>query len=696
MNGLPTIASTPALLEELRNHNRVVDWRRAKVFPEAAAWRQRFLLDSSDWNEEQRLEAQALLAKAYAQPLEAAEFLLNLAVSAKSRVSWVREELRRIFSTWEKLETFGFRDRASDLSIYQLKLSIIRILRLFPKDRVFHECMAVFLAKEEGLASALEHLEGALNHGAPIGDLLASLINRSLNSPKNATIIRFVADLSPWMQSALGLSWPALALNRSITFASLLVMQPRPMWLDLINPKALTLHSDFAKTLDSILAELGHNGESLLSRTLKRLDLRHSLDGNKKTASAFQVLRRLADVHAFWVSALPGAEEAREKLLSAMFSQLERGGQQSDRLKVLLALHKCVPKTVSFWSNPEYRQAVSRRILALCDDLPAPYTSMIKARFFFSLEDYDSARTAFGNYAEESPETKGVATYLDFTSVKNLMSLTGNNDFGSWPRVEYETLQQGEVSKEPVIIIAANDRYYNLYLEKYLIKLSKLTASGRIHMHLFGKPDLTRVLIKHLARVIPQYQISFSHEKLVVDQPYFFASGRFLRIGEWTRFFRSPVIMTDIDNLWGQGVAGSPGLFMEKTLSDADVGLDLRSRVVIGPLTNSPIAGNRYPSATPWSAVWAGKVFLKGNEKSDHFAEIVSRLTSQQLHHASGRKPSRNWFIDQSILCAAYSYALRYCPSIKFVDLSDHPSGKGLHWLSKPDKLGNHLGRLES
>ena len=128
MNGLPTIASTPALLEELRNHNRVVDWRRAKVFPEAAAWRQRFLLDSSDWNEEQRLEAQALLAKAYAQPLEAAEFLLNLAVSAKSRVSWVREELRRIFSTWEKLETFGFRDRASDLSIYQLKLSLILLV----------------------------------------------------------------------------------------------------------------------------------------------------------------------------------------------------------------------------------------------------------------------------------------------------------------------------------------------------------------------------------------------------------------------------------------------------------------------------------------------------------------------------------------------------------------------------------------
>ena len=212
---------------------------------------------------------------------------------------------------------------------------------------------------------------------------------------------------------------------------------------------------------------------------------------------------------------------------------------------------------------------------------------------------------------------------------------------------------------------------------------------GHVHMHLFGNSNSTRLLIKKLSIIVPRYRVTFSSEPIVLDHPYFFASGRFLRIQEWQENFRSPIIMTDIDSLWGQSGKGPPSLFFENIVGDADVGLDLRSRVVVQPLSNSPIPGNRYPSADPWHSVWAGKVFLSGSVSSSQFAKILSSLACHQLRRASEKIAEANWFIDQNLLAAAYGYAVRNQPTIKFADLSDNPSAQGEHWLGRKIELTN-------
>lgn len=652
-------AAPPHLLKLLRQQKLVVDWRRLKPVPEVETWERQFLHDNVSWSDSERLEAQALLAKARAKPIEMVEYLCGLAAVAESNIAWIRPELRRIFAVWGRMREFGFYDPDSSFLKQRVKTALEEAVSACKQNSIFHECLAIFLQEDEGIASSLDYLREGLLRGEPVADILFFVVQKSLTRPGDAALIRFVADMPPWMQEKLGPNWPALALKRSTVFASLLAMRPTPVWLRAVDPNSLEQHANFSKTLDDILAEIAV--------------------GAKKFAPL--IFRRLADVDVLWVSALPGAEEARQKLIEFMFASFDEAMVQKDRLKILLSLYLCLPRTMFFWTNPQRRLEVSRRMLEISGDLPAPYTSMIRARFSLSLGDYEVAAQSFIDYARESPASKGPSSYVDFRSVEQVLAAPSISVSGSWPALTYELLRPGSPSEEPVIIVSANDRYFDLYLEKYIRTLARLSPAGQLHLHLFGAADTTRSLIEKLSELIPNYRISFSYEQITIDQPYFFASGRFLRIEEWSMRFQRPILLTDIDSLWGQNTGGSPLQFLEGKLNGADLGLDLRSRVVVQPLSNSPLPGNRYPSSDPWHTAWAGKVFLRGNAASSYFAKILSRLTDRELQRAAHRNPSANWFIDQNILCAAYAYARRYCPEIKFADLSDHPSGQGQHWL---------------
>jgi hypothetical protein len=580
---------------------------------------------------------------------------------------WIRSELRRIFSVWARMKEFGVHNADSPFVTLRVRSSLEKAVTLCRQNSIFHECLAIFLKENEGIASALDYLADALGRGESVSDILFSFLQKSLTRPGDASLIRFVASLSPWVQQKLGRNWHALALKRSIVFASLLVMRPKPVWLRVVGPNALREHADFAKALDDILANIALEGKQFVPL----------------------IFRRLADVDVFWVSALPGAEAARQKLIEFMFASYDEAMAQNDRLKIVLSLHLCIPRTLFFWTDPQRRQAVSRRMLEISSDLPPPYTSLIRARFSLSLGDYGAAAQSFTDYARESPASKGPSSYVDFLSVKQVVAAPCAGFSGSWPPLTYELLRPGRPSNEPVIIVSANDRYFDLYLEKYVRNLACRYDVGRLHLHLYGEASTIRPLIEKISEIIPDYRISFSHEKISINEPYYFASGRFLRIQEWSMRFQSPIIMTDIDSLWGQHGGGSPLVFLDEKLGDADVGLDLRSRVVVHSLRNSPIPGNRYPSADPWHSAWAGQVFFRGSSGSNHFAEILSRLTDRELQKAMPRNPIANWFIDQNILCAAYAHARRHCPDIKFVDLSDHPSGRGQHWLGIRNEIAD-------
>ncbi len=659
-----TDVSGKALLQELREKDCAIDWRRHTSRTDFKDLLDRFVIESGNWPTEERLEAQVLLAKAQTKPIETIELLCDLASISKLKLPWVRSEVRRIFAVWHRMKEFGHLSGEDNLKIHRVRDSLASVLKFFPQDQVFNESMAIFLKEEVGLSAALDYLEEALIKGAPIAETLCLFINRALTRPQSASVIRFAANISPWVQKTLGINWPALSLKRAITFASLLNMQPKPDWLKLIDQQIIVEHSNFSE---------------ILRITLESID-------NENSHNVGLIFRRLADVDVFWVSALSGAEDAREKLIEALFLAFDPRMAQRDRLNILLSLHLCLPRTLFFWTDHHRRHELSKRMIEFCEDLPAPYSSMIKARFAYSLEDYKAAKDAFARYAQESPKTKGPGSYVDLSSLTTLLLTAQSNDEDFWPKLTYENISEGQPSKEPVIIISANERYFNLYLESYLRRLSIINDSGHIHMHLFGTPNPTALLIKKLSYLIPSYRITFSSEQLILDHPYFFASGRFLRVREWLEKFRSSIIMTDIDSLWGQPGKGSPSIFFEKIVGDADVGLDLRSRVVVQPLSNSPIPGNRYPSADPWHSVWAGKVFLSGSPASILFADMLSRLASQELRRVAVSNAEANWFIDQNILCATYGYAVRNHPEIKFADLSDESTGQGAHWLGRLGK----------
>jgi hypothetical protein len=649
----------PVFLEELRRNTRKIDWRRDQPASQIAVWVHTYDEISANWSKCHKVEAKALIAKAGMKLTDTIVALCELASLSEERVPWVRAELANILADWNhKITQFISDEERSSLSQQKIKESFELVLRKYPKDRIFNRGYAMILKDLHGAYLAIEHLEIALLKGAPVADILCSEVIRALRAERNPSVVRFACYISPWMRNEFGLDWPAFYLHRTIIFSAILRV---PAMLRVIDSSILEANCDIDFCVQNICG----------------------LVRNSNLDTAAKILRRLADVNSFWTSSLPGTEEARLKMIDTALefsAHLDDTQDEEISRRVLTMLHMCVPQTLKFWCDAHWRKSVAKRILEVCYLAPSPYRHMIAARFFYSCENYDETLNEFKLYSVASPATRGASTYIDYRSINE----NGSEISDFWPKLSYKTLQTAPASTEPVIIVAANERYFSLYLRRYLENAAKIYHSGRIHFHVFGRSQQAEELISTGCSIIPQYEVTLSFEEESIVHPFFFATGRFLRLREWCNRFEGPIILTDIDNLWGQSRPWAPSDFLSQKLADADIGLDLRSRVISETAANSFLPGNRYPSADPWHAVWAGKFFLSGSPASKRFANIVSILADRELLRAAKRSADANWFIDQNILCAAYTYAVRQCPDISFVDLSDGPYGCGQHWISNP------------
>ena len=611
---------TPVLLRELRKQNKRIDWRRDSAAPLMKTWSEVFLNEAALWSEADRAEGNALLGKLSMQLTQALISLCDLVCLDQERVRWAREEISAIFSDWNlKVVQHMTREGDIDVALGKILDSLRKVLLKFPKDRVFNRSFAIVLKERYGYTLAIEHLEFALLKGAPLADILCLEISRSLRNLNHPNNVRYACHISHGLQELFSLDWPALNLTRTVAFSSLLKQSPAPAWLLLIDLSVVERQADISGCVRSIC-------EFLVGLPV---------------ANSAKILRRIADVDIFWLSSLPKAEEARLEIVEFSFKLLEKVDRTTDvetTLKILLTLHACVPRTLKFWSDAAWREWISKKIVEFCDFIEPPHKNMIKSRYFFVLEDYQNALEEHARYSSASPTTRGPASYIDHRQVVERDSVTAQR----WPKTYYKILNEGLENDEPLIIISANDRYFRLYLKNYLEKACKLWPIGRLHIHLFGySQDVEGFLIKN-CELIPKYRVTFSFEEKSITHPYFYASGRFLRLQEWCIRFRGPLILTDIDNHWGQSRSEPPSKFLKEKLAGADVGLDLRSTVVPEKIPNSSFLGYRYPAPDPWHAVWAGKFFLSGSPHSIRFAKIVSTLTDSALNNARDKLPDSN------------------------------------------------------
>ncbi len=649
-------------LEELRHEHRPVDWGRHIPGPQVALWSETLAQLRNDVTDEYFFEAKALIAKANRQPYEMFEALCGLAAISKARIAFVRSEIWSVFNKWDFVDWHSSPSEMPQI-LENMATQLTQLLSIYPKDRVLAFALSTVFRARFGPLKSLDYLEMLASQGVRVADLFLAELSKGLSKKADPEIIRRASKISDSIAERAGRAWYSFALHRSFIFAALYENGKIRRSLD-------------EETRDCVLRY--RNFEDVLAQTLLCMEKRKPLEVAK-------IFLTISKIRSFWRSPVNGSENSRIAVIDRVLERISSCDDPKERELLLRALFSMVPQTIRFWTNPVWRKEISIRIVRSCVGIAEPYFSLVRSRFLFSQEDYPAAKEAFANLAKCAPNKNGPATYVDPLSVADKIFCVPAAELGPANGRRVEILNDKPRAGEPVIIASANDKYLYRYGEAYVRRLSEKTRYGHVHLHLFADYDLVKNELYRLKDLIPDIRFSWSCEDVTINQPYYFATGRFLRLHEWLQLFDAPIIVTDIDSLWDPTLSRLPSDFIGVHLSDADVALNLRASVHLRGMTGFPVPGVYYPSADPWTAVLAGVMAFGATAGARKFSKILAKLASHELSIAAARSRGANWGIDQNILFAAYAYAFQNCPDIKFSDIWHSEMGIGQHWMAKRD-----------
>ncbi len=195
------------------------------------------------------------------------------------------------------------------------------------------------------------------------------------------------------------------------------------------------------------------------------------------------------------------------------------------------------------------------------------------------------------------------------------------------PKFELENMEwigeidTGKLSHKPVMFAACDSKYFDKFADEFI---ELLQGFGPIHIHIVNGD---KEKLKSFITERPTENISLSTERYNFNggSPYF-ASVRFLRVGDVMSKFNRDVVMLDID--------------MGK-LNDFDRLLEIsRAR---------GITLFKDLSIIPWLRHWATYIYYKNTDVTKAYQTIMKNTL---LHTLDGAK----WFIDQSILNCVNQY----------------------------------------
>lgn len=649
-------------LEELRHEHRPVDWGRHIPGPQVALWSETLAQLRNDVTDEYFFEAKALIAKANRQPYEMFEALCGLAAISKARIAFVRSEIWSVFNKWDFVDWHSSPSEMPQI-LENMATQLTQLLSIYPKDRVLAFALSTVFRARFGPLKSLDYLEMLASQGVRVADLFLAELSKGLSKKADPEIIRRASKISDSIAERAGRAWYSFALHRSFIFAALCENEKIRNFLDEETKDCLLRYRDF---------------ENVLAETLLSIEKHKSLE-------VAHIFLSISKIRSFWRSPVNGSENSRIAVIDRVFERISSCDDPKERELLLRALFSMVPQTIQFWADPVWRKEISIRIVRSCVGIAEPYCSLVRSRFLFSREDYPAAKEAFANLAKCAPNKNGPATYVDPLSVADKIVRVPASVLRPTDSQRMEILNDKPRAGEPVIIASANDKYLYRYGEAYVRRLSAMTGHGHVHLHLFADYDLVKNELYRLKDLIPDIRFSWSCEEVTINQPYYFATGRFLRLHEWLQLFDAPIIVTDIDSLWDRNPSDLPSDFIGRHLSEADVALNLRSKVHTRHMAGIPVPGVYYPAVDPWTVVLAGVIAVGTTVAARKFAEILLKLASHELNNASTRPPDGNWGIDQNILVAAYAYSVQNCPEIRFSDISRSESGTGQHWMAKRD-----------
>jgi hypothetical protein len=682
-------------LERLRALGMPEDWRRGRPHPEAEALAAAIGAAAAPGRGAAALdvretaEAAARLAALRHDPVGTLEGLVKAARVPGTSRAWAMAEIHRLAQSW-RLVVRGLLE--SELAAVQVgaEATLRELVEALPKNPHPRVALARVMAQVRGFDAGLAALEGAPPDHPLVRRTVFSLLLQALHvremldgdrrdeAEEAATVARCMRP-PPEILAAAGDAAPdllAFRFHRAVALATL------RGWLEEergARTGAATGTGDGAGS-DPLTA-------SLAAVPAAELDIGAALGAALRllpampSEAAAQYVLDLAGHRVLQDSPLAAAEAARVELLRRLLAACAAPETPAAALRPLVersfgALTNCV----AFWQDEEFRRAGCRRLLERLDAVPEPPRSLFRGKLTFLLGDLDAARDAFAAAARLEPARPGPATYIDPREVPRILAARAAD-----PRpplgaagLRFETLataaRGGAAAGTAAVVASANERYLRLYGRTYVETLRAIAPTGRLHLHLIGDPVSARDEIGALAEAAgPGYDVTFSSEPIELDETWYFATARFLRMPLWLERL-GPLLVTDID--WRWSAPQAPRLDA-RFGGGADVGLWLRREV--GRLTLRGERARRliYPQVNPWARILAGVIALAPTDGARRFAAVLGGLADAALREAAA-VPGRKWCIDQNILLAAYEHTRRRHPEVTFHDVVGGTDAAGL------------------
>ncbi|MBR0672229.1 hypothetical protein [Neoroseomonas soli] len=633
-----------------------------------------FAAAAQDWPAECRAEAEWLLATMRIDVLAALAGACRLAGLSQARRAEAITAILAITTRWRVIEARypGAEKDAVRDEAKRILRGLAEALPQIPAPRIG---IARILSVEGNPDAALEALEGAGPGGRNLASEYLLILTRALADRHGARMLHRALNVPEWIVAAAKEDWRIFLLHRAVTLGTIAAQQRlRDGYLeaDPAYGAALALVTTADRDVEARCRDLIAEVRALPPR--------------EEATALWRTIREPLLLY----SMLEDAERARILLLDETMRLAEAtAGTEGFDFQTISCAHTLLPCCERLWTDAAFRRERAAALAGLLRRIDHPRRDLFLGYFAFMMEDYAAAKDAFAVATKTSPHAIGASTYIDFRSVPAILHAAGED---ATPAPAFTVLSpRPAVRNGPLVAISANDRYLRRHAVHYAQQLRRRSREGNLHVHLIGDPEAEQETLQSLARILPGYRVTLTSEPVTVNEPYYFATARMLRMAQLCRIAPArPLLVTDIDSTLREPAAD----FVARKLGTADVGLALRSQVTVGHHWRVAGLANVYPRAVPWQTVAAWAIAIAPTAGGRRFAEILSRVAAEGLRRAAADASGPRWMIDQNILFAAYAHAVTFRPGIRFADVGspldlppselpeDVPPPRGRHWIA--------------
>ena len=233
-----------------------------------------------------------------------------------------------------------------------------------------------------------------------------------------------------------------------------------------------------------------------------------------------------------------------------------------------------------------------------------------------------------------------------------------------WVTLPPDASSEGAIETQPIILVTCDQKYAELFLARFLESIDSFCSDRLIHIHLID-PNEEPPRLEALP-FLTRNRVALTWERSgELKCSAYYASARFVWMGEWLRYYRQQIMTFDVDV-----TLKHPVELIDQAMGDADFGCF------------------RWDYPSPCSAYLATVTVFAPTDAGREFATLVRNLILSKM---SLKRPLL-WLIDQAALYSAIYVLSEKAGRLRLSDFTQRIGIQHIDFLEfcdpKIDKLG--------